>query len=63
MAPVESLCKTVKGLFEATQNFIFFLESPKVLRLFTKNGGNGFEGVTIPVALGERISGQFYACL
>jgi hypothetical protein len=31
--------------------------------LFTKNGGNGLDGVTILEALGERMFGQFYARL
>ena len=49
--------------FEWLQYFVFFPEFLEVLRLFTKNGGNGFDGVAILEALGERVFGQFYARL
>ena len=49
--------------FEWLQYFVFFPEFLQVLRLFTKNGGNGFDGVAILEALGERVFGQFYARL
>jgi hypothetical protein len=50
-------------LFEWLQYIVFFPEFLEALRLFTKNGGNGLDGVTILEALGERMFGQFYARL
>jgi hypothetical protein len=52
-----------QDLFERLQYFVFFSEFLEVLRLFTENGGNGLDGVTILEALGEGMFGQFYASL
>jgi hypothetical protein len=52
-----------QNLFEWLQYFVFFPEFLEVLRLFTKNRGNGLDGVTILEALGERMFGQLYASL
>ncbi len=52
-----------QDLFEWLQDFVFFPEILEVLRLFTENGGNAIDGVTILEVLGKRMFGQFYARL
>ena len=52
-----------QDLFEWLQNFVFFPEFLEVLRLFTKNVGNGLDRVIILEALGEGMFSQFYARL
>ena len=49
-----------QDLFEWLQNFVLFPEFVQILRLFTENGCNGLDGVTILEALGKMMSPQFY---
>ena len=52
-----------QDLFERFQYFVLFPEFVELLCLFTKKGSNGFDGVTIIEAPGERMFDQFYARL
>ena len=52
-----------QDLFEWFQDFVSFPEFIEILRLFTNDGGNRLDGVTILEVLGERMFGQFYARL
>jgi hypothetical protein len=52
-----------QDLFEWLEDLVFFPAFLEVLRLFTKNGGNAVDRVTILQALGERMFRQFYARL
>jgi hypothetical protein len=45
------------------QDFVFSPEFTEGLCLFTKNGGNGFDGARILELLGDRMFGQRYARL
>ena len=50
-------------LFERLQDPVLLLEFTEGLCLFTKNGGDGLDGVTVPESLGEWMLVQRYARL
>jgi hypothetical protein len=52
-----------KDYFEWLQDFVVSREFLEVLCLFTKNGGDGLDRVTLLEALGERMFGQIYVRL